>query len=688
MPITPAQKARAEQRQLVAAKAAAPQVRLVAGPGTGKTSVIEKRVAWLLSQGVAPENLYVISFTRATCAELQQRIARACTGQRYATAAARVRVSTMHSLALRILRRANLLNTYPSNPMMLDDWEQKVVYDQELATVLGCKPSRATEIRLAHDAAWQTLNPEAINQAQITPVEEQGFNAFHAARTNLYSCVLPGEVIFKCVDAFRQGVLQGQSLPPMDHLIVDEYQDLNACDQEFIRHLSQGQTRLFITGDDDQSIYSFRHADPSGIVQFHMTYPHSVTHVLADCFRCTPSVLDGAGRLIQHNPQRIPKTLTPLYANAVPPVRGQVHAWQMPSPQLEARAIANSCQALITAGMSGRESEILILISSRRLQLNLITQELRALHLPFDAPSALAFADEFEGIRAVYSIIRILRNVVTDEEDYPAYRDLLGLLSGVGQKTAKEIGDECVNHNQNFRAMFHAAVPPAWLSKRGKSAAQRIIAVVQSIAGWTMADTLATRIAEIGALLSTYVFATGTKATARVQAWTALAGSLPQQMTLDELLLFLGASTESDQEAILKTVATRIAADQTAPPAQAPKKIRILTMHGSKGLTGSIVFIPSAEQGIMPNLKALQATGLLIEQRRLFYVAITRSRACCIISHCRVRSGFQAQAVVNKPTVSLQRSQFLNEMGITDVSRAIGLTPAEAQAIVNEVNNL
>jgi DNA helicase-2/ATP-dependent DNA helicase PcrA len=688
MPITPAQKAQAEQRQLVAAHAVAPQIRLVAGPGTGKTGVIEKRVAWLLSEGVAPEYLYVISFTRATCAELQQRIARACAAQPYATAAARVKVSTMHSLALRILRRAQLLNMYPTSPMMLDDWEQEVVYDLELATVLGCKPGRATEIRLAHDAAWQTLNPQAINQAQITPVEERVFNAFHAARTNLYSCVLPGEVIFKCVDAFRQGVLQAQLLPPIDHLIVDEYQDLNACDQEFIRHLSQGRTVLFIAGDDDQSIYSFRHADPSGIVQFHEIYRQSVTHDLADCFRCTPAVLNAADRLIQHNPQRIAKTLTPLYASADPPVQGQIHAWRMPSPEQEAQAIAQSCQALINAGMAGRENELLILISRRRLQLRLITQELRARNLPFDAPSALAFADEFEGIRAVYSIVRIVKNVVTNEEDYPAYRDLLGILSGVGQKTAKEIGDACVNNNQNFRAMFHGAVPPAWLSKRGASAVQRVIAVVQSLGGWSMADTLATRVGDFGGMLSTYVFATGTTATARVQAWTALAATLPTQMTLDELGLFLGASTESDQEAILKTVAARIAAGQTGPPPQAPKKIRVLTMHGSKGLTGSVVFIPSAEQGILPNSKALQATGLLIEQRRLFYVAVTRSRACCIISHCAARTGFQAQAVANKPAIALHRSQFLNEMAIPDVPRASGLTAAEAQAIFGEVNNL
>ncbi|MDI6755984.1 MAG: UvrD-helicase domain-containing protein, partial [Thermodesulfobacteriota bacterium] len=197
MPITDAQKASAEQHQWAAAKDSAPQVRLVAGPGVGKTHTIEKRVAYLLNNGVTPGNVYVISFTRAACAELRSRVQAFCGNQPCAASASQVHISTMHALALRILRRANLLTSYPSIPIMLDDWEQVNIYDRELASFIGCTPTRAEEIRLAHDSQWQTLNSHYINQAQITSSEIQGFNAFHAAHTNLYSCVLPGEIIFK-----------------------------------------------------------------------------------------------------------------------------------------------------------------------------------------------------------------------------------------------------------------------------------------------------------------------------------------------------------------------------------------------------------------------------------------------------------------------------------------------------------
>jgi DNA helicase-2/ATP-dependent DNA helicase PcrA len=688
MSITAAQSAHAEQMQWTAARDGAPQVRLVAGPGTGKSHTIEKRVADLLTNGATPGNVYVISFTRATCAELAARIQNFCSTIPCAGAAAQVRISTMHSLALRILRRANLLSSYPSTPIILDDWEQTNVYDSELASSIGCTPGRAAEIRLAHDARWQTLNPQHVNQAQITPAEIQGFNAFHAARTNLYSCVLPGEVIYKCVDAMQQGALQAAQLPAIEHLIVDEFQDLNACDQEFVRLLTTHGAVLFVAGDDDQSIYSFRHADPNGIVQFPSAYPSSSTHILTDCFRCAPQILAPASRLIAHNPNRVAKNLVSLYGAASPPVQGRLLVWSFQTAQDEARAIARSCQELINAGMAGREDEILILICNRRVQLDVITQELGNLGLPYDPPRGASLVNELEPIRAVYAVLRIARDQATGEEDYPAHRDILGILSGVGHVTAKAVADACIANNQNFRQLFHLPVSPGWLTGRPASTVQRVMAIVQAAANWTMADTLGTRTADIAGVLSSHIFTSGGNAANNVAMWNTLAGALPPQMTLEEVLQFLAADSESDQQAILDLVSQRIGGGTPAAPAVVQKRIRILTMHGAKGLSGKVVFISSAEQGIMPSFKALQATGLLIEQRRLFYVSVTRAMACCIISHAAQHTGGQAMALTQNPIARLTRSQFLNEMQSPSTTRTTGLTAAEAASIVAEVANL
>jgi DNA helicase II / ATP-dependent DNA helicase PcrA len=686
MAITPAQKAAAEAQQDGAAQTPSRYTRLIAGPGTGKSRTIEKRVSQLLQSGATPDNIYVISFTRATCDELRERVVRFHLGTPHAAAATQVCVSTLHALALRILRQANLLNRYPANPVMLDRWEQKHLYDKELATSLGCTPSRAAQIRLAHDAQWQTLNPNSIAQAQVTPADRAAFNAFHGTRTNLYSCVLPGEVIYQCVENFQMGNLQAGQLPRIEHLIVDEFQDLNACDQEFVRILTTGGAVLFVAGDDDQSIYSFRHADPSGIVDFPNRYQGAATHELTDCFRCCPNVLNPALALIGHNPGRQPKNLNALYAGAAPPVPGTLSVWSFATAQEEACAIAESCEQLLNNGMAGREDEIVILLSQLNpsaIQLDPITQELANRGLPFAPPTGASLTED-SAIRAVYAVLRLVREARTGGDDYIPYRTLLSLLSGVGPTTAQTLADECVNRNANFRQLF--LNPPVWLRGRHATAVNRVSVIARTVGAWDLGDTVAQRIGDIGTILSQHVFSSAGQSAAPLATWYNFAGSLPQQTTLSELIDLFSATNENEQQGVLDGVNKRIGAE--VPVAAAPKKIRILTMHGAKGLSGKVVFIPSAAQSIMPSTRALQAPGLLIEQRRLFYVSVTRAMAACIISHALELRGAAAFALQQRPRVRLSRSQFLNEMGVPSVNRQGGLTDIETSAIVNDIGNL
>jgi DNA helicase II / ATP-dependent DNA helicase PcrA len=685
MPITEEQKAAAEQRQLAAAQDPAPQVRVIAGPGTGKSRAIEKRVAHALAHNTNPKDVYVISFTRATCEELKTRVQSYCNSLTPPINAEGVRVRTMHSLALRILRMGNLLNQYPSDPTMLDDWEQRHIYDAELASDLHCAPGRAAEVRLAHDAQWQTLNPNFVNQAQITDVEKLGFNAFHATRANLYSCVLPGEVIYNCVTAFQMGNLHQENLPTIEHLIVDEFQDLNACDQEFIRLLSVNGAALFIAGDDDQSIYSFRHADPNGIINFAATYPQATTHELTDCFRCAPSILGPAIQLISHNPARVQKHFNALYGNAAPPVNGILRVWSFPDAVTEASAVAASCQQLINAGMAGREDEILILISSRRIQLPLLAQELGNLGISYEEPGAGGLADD-DSIRAVFALLRLVEEREEDVDDYIGYRTLVGLCSGVGITTAKRIGDECRDHNQNYRALFHMEPLPPWPTGKRRLAVNEVRAVRQATVGWSLQDTLPMRSADIQNGLTQNIFTSGEESTAFIATWQAMTESLPVAMTLEELLLFLRSTSDADRDAVIRLVNQRIGT--TTAQSDGPKRVRILTMHGAKGLSGKVVFIPSLEQGILPSFRNLQAAGLVIEHRRLLYVSMTRAMAACIISHLARHTGPQAFALQNRPQVRLPRSQFLTEMGVPSSNRTQGLTVAEAAAIYQDIANL
>ncbi len=159
-------------------------------------------------------------------------------------------------------------------------------------------------------------------------------------------------------------------------------------------------------------------------------------------------------------------------------------------------------------------------------------------------------------------------------------------------------------------------------------------------------------------------------------------------MTLEELMAFVSADSPSDRQIVLDAVNSRVGTTQSTPQLQQPNKIKILTMHGAKGLGGKVVFIPGLEQGIMPSFKSLLAAGLVIEQRRLFYVSLTRAMACCIVSHSAQHSGAQAMVLRQSYDVRLTRSQFLSEMGIPSVTRTSGLNSTEAAAIIADIRNL
>jgi DNA helicase II / ATP-dependent DNA helicase PcrA len=231
------------------------------------------------------------------------------------------------------------------------------------------------------------------------------------------------------------------------------------------------------------------------------------------------------------------------------------------------------------------------------------------------------------------------------------------------------------------------AALPHWINGRPAAALTRVRSLIQQMAGWSLQDTVAARTADIGQLLTTVAFAGSSQVANYQQEWTAFASSLPQGMTLEELLSFLAADDEAGQRQILDGVQERLG-ETNAGVGAGQKRLRILTMHGAKGLSGKVVFIPSAEQGIMPSFRAIRAAGLLNEQRRLFYVSLTRAKAGCIISHAALHSGAEAFLIQRKPQVRLPRSQFLNEMSVQSRNRNGGLTAAEVAQIAGDMNNL
>ncbi len=689
MPITQQQIQVAQSLQFQAAHDMNQHVRLIAGPGTGKSRCIEERVDYLFSQDVIPSEIFVISFTRASARDLKNRIARYCERKGNGHLVNGVNVSTMHSLALRILRRANLLRAFPANPMILDQWEQENIFDAEFSGTADVTRGRAKTIRLAYDAQWQTLQALRLysTTAPITAQEQQAFTSFYSTTKTAYSCILPGEVVRSCVDQMRMGTVQPTALLGIGHLIVDEFQDLNSCDQEFVQRISESGANLFVAGDDDQSVYSFRHAAPTGIQQFTNTYPSATHHELSYCFRCTPRILEPAINLISLNPERLPKNLQSLYTNSQPPVSGSFCVWRFNTGIEEARAIAQSSQGLIANGIVPKD--IVILLCNTKIQLHLLEQEFQTIGLEFERPRG-DWMLESPMARFVLSILRILK----EPQDYVAHRTLLGLHRGIGPGTCAGIVRATSAANLNFRELFYAAYPSRIFSPREERGIQQTAEICQQISNWSFNDTLSTRGADIEGMLATILNAAETQGgQLAVAEWQTLLSSLPGEMNLEELLSYIWSDMEVGRIRIIEAVFARLSAPSTSShpdigPSAADQRVRILTMHGVKGLDGKVVFIPGLEQNIIPSERDLHSAGLVHERRRLLYVSIARARAACILSMAKTRIGQQAFALAGRFSVEQTPSPFLNDIGIPLQDRNAGLEAAEIANIVSDCHNL
>jgi DNA helicase-2/ATP-dependent DNA helicase PcrA len=556
---------------------------------------------------------------------------------------------------------------------VLDEWEVDNIFNAEFSDAAGLTPTRCDEIRRHHEAMWSTGVWDPPNYVPPAPPISAGeigqFTRFHGPLTETYACVLPGELVRQCVDAIDAGLLDPKALLGIDHLIVDEYQDLNPYDQRFVEGLTSRGVTTFVAGDDDQSIYSFRFASPSGIQSYHADHPGSASHELDQCFRCTPEVVASASRLINRYspPGRVPKALTSLYERSAPPNRGLVHAWQFSSDLQEARGIAESCRSLLDLGVAPRQ--ILILLSNSRLQATQLENALTAAGVPHEMPTSERFVDRDAG-RALLSLIRI----GCDREDYIAHRTLLGLRSKVGPRTCRQILERVVTENRNYLDLFYGLAPLTSLGARQRGAIDAVAAIVADTVGWAVGDELSTRIDALVRLVTDLLNDEAG------QAVRDVLDELPGEITLGELRDYFWADKDEAQARILFKVHQR-AGRPLEETAVLPARVRVMSMHGAKGLSAQVVMLPGVEEQVLPGDKRRPYPGLVLEAARLLYVSITRARAACLVTYSTHRLVY-GRRVRHAP------SQYLGHLGRTFRYRATGLLPAESTEIVDAIRLL
>jgi len=638
-------------------------------------------VRWLLESGIDPKEIAVVSFTRAASRDLKKRIVRYCTykGIEHSDD---VSVTTLHSLAMTVLRKANKLH-YPANPKVLDKWETENIFDKEFSETKRDKsnsdlqkltPKRAADVRGAVEAYWNTGkwdHPSYIPPDDpVSEIEKEAFRQFHQPATQTYSCVLPGEIIKMCVDGVEAGTLNPARILELRHFIIDEYQDLNYVDQQFIDAFIDSGSNVFVAGDDDQSIYSFRYAYPTGIQEFADKHTDVSNHALTECFRCTPDVLDTGWTLIKghESPNRIPKSVISFCEAGPHNVKGIVQRWKFRSEQAEFEAIAQSCKHLIEQGIKPRS--ILILISSRNALLtrspSILEQKFDEVELEVEMPTGKQYIDEASG-RFVLTIMRIACDI--ELKDYVVHRTLLGLLKGVGPKAYNGIRDKVVNNGLNYMDLFYNPLPDGIFTTSEIRALNKARDVCETISDWSPDDLISERIEDVITLLSEQM------SQPEIAKWNEVVSPLPGDMKIDELRSFMATDNSEQQENILRDVYTRL---ELKIPEEGllPQMVRVMTMHGAKGLNADVVIIPGLEEDILPGTKRSRYPGLIQEAARQLYVSITRARHSVVLSFAESRVRYGSR------DYGRSASRFCNHLSGRFIDRESGLSESEALAVI------
>lgn len=602
--------------------------RLLAGPGTGKTRTLTRRVlALVLKHGISPGEILLLTFTRLAAAQLRKEIKEVLEPLKKDLPA----VSTLHSFALRqILYNSGKIETLPKPIRIADDWEERYIIQEDLKAILNLreiKDVRKLINQLSTD--WETLRVDEEGWEKQFP--DAAFLGAWRTHRNVFGDTLRAELVYQLkrqMGQNREFHLDGD----YRHVLIDEYQDLNACDLAVSKELAERGSELFVAGDDDQSIYGFRYAYPFGIRQFPEIYPNTKRLTLEICFRCDRKILGAAEFVARLDPARLPKPTRPRDDAAV----GNVYLINFRDQYHEASTIAAKIKKLIEE-KTAAPGEIAILLRNDRYGWlsGPIIKALKDVGVEASLSGDLEF-EENSDFRKVLSFLRL----IDDADDSLALRTLMQIdtTNGIGQQGLQAIYKIAQAEGIRFsEAVYKIAQDPKLLDRFGN----RIKTYVEAIKG-TIEAVSGTGKDDLGELVGTVTDMIAVDADGAKKIKDFLGKVITEQGVddLNELLKTLSISS------VMMEQETR------------EDRVNILTMHQAKGLTFDVCFIVGAEDEYLPGRNEGEKEG---DERRLLYVSMTRARHSLYMSYCSNRVDQQRHTGRNSGKPARNLSRFLKD---------------------------
>ncbi|MEO0445513.1 MAG: ATP-dependent helicase [Verrucomicrobiota bacterium] len=615
---------------------------VIAGAGSGKTRTLTYRVAYLLENGIAPENILLLTFTNKAAKEMLERVEELIPSD-----TSKLWGGTFHSVANRILRRHAEKVEFSRSFSIMDREDQKDVMNSVIAeSDINPKEVRFPKPEVLLDLFSLGTNMELRVQDLLTsryPYFEELTSpildmrqAYRNKKQEVNSMDFD-DLLHHTLSLFdAHPEVQDSYRHQFQFVLVDEYQDTNSLQARLISAFAGGHKNLMVVGDDAQSIYSWRGANFRNILKFPEEYEGAKIFKIETNYRSVPEILRLANRSIALNKEQFEKEL-----QSVRPDKGSAPAIiTLGSPTEQAQFVAQRILELREEGMELEEIAVLYRAHYHAMELQL---ELTNRNIPFQITSGMRFFEQAH-IKDVAAFLKLTIN----RRDEIAFKRIVRLLPGIGNKTADSLW-RAWNQTPEIQSDESALVFSDHLlgfkvpAKAKESWSQLAYTLDELVPDGALAPPSEMIRSVLGGIYEDYLYSKFTNSESRKQDLDQL---LQYSQTFDEVESFLS------QLSLLSGVETGGVSEE--PDAE---QICLSSVHQAKGLEWRVVFVIWLADGMFPNAKAVDGEGEgLEEERRLFYVAVTRAKDELYLTLPRFWYSGQMGKVIQKP------SRFLEEI--------------------------
>lgn len=604
---------------------------VIAGAGSGKTRVLTYKIAYLLQHGIHPWNILALTFTNKAAREMNLRISQICQD----ISLSGMWSGTFHSIFARLLRIEHEVINYPQDFTIYDSADTKSLI-KAITKELGLDEKVYKQNIVAghiSEAKNHLILPAqyAAESAIISRDRSEGVALIHKIYTIYQQRLFAAgamdfdDLLLNTYLLLRDHLdVRQRYIERFQYILVDEYQDTNMAQYQILSLLTNTQSRICVVGDDAQSIYSFRGADISNILNFQQQYPNARIIKLECNYRSTQNIVNAANSIIRYNEHQIPKTVYSAGAEGEP-----ITLFSAASDKEEARKIVANITRL-HARKDVPYNEVAVLYRTNA-QSRVIEEALQGANVPYRIYGGLSFYQRKE-IKDTLAYCRLIANPHDEESfrriiNYPA--------RGIGATTIQKVQLAAATHDVSMWTV--ANDPLAYGVEINKGAINKLSAFCELIESFRVqldkvtASDLVRDIIRRSGIGVDLTLVKSAENTARQENVDELLASI---QTLEKEARDEDGRTRVSLTEYLSTVSLLSDADTRD---DGTPRVTLMTIHAAKGLEFQTVFVTGMEEDLFPSSLAKMSTHEMEEERRLFYVAVTRAKEYCFLSYAQTR---------------------------------------------------